>query len=371
MKQILLKGLLFSVIALGLISCSDDDDNNGGGTPEITTTGAYILNSGQMNKNNSQLSFYDFETKKVTSKVFQSQNGGLEIGDTGNNMVIYGGKMYIIATNSNKIYITDLKGKLLQYNKTQDAIIEPLNSANQPQKPREGLAHGGKVYVSVYDGYVLRIDTTTMKVDKIVEVGKYPEQMTITQNNKLYVANSGYGSGTTVSLVDLNTFTETKKIEVRINPSNLVSDASGNVYIVSFGNYKDIPSALQKYDPATDKVTVIGESAATKIKMSKDGKKIYIINSVYGADGVTVTLPYYDVVTGKLEPSFITAPASFDITKSYTVSVDPVNGDIYLATSDYSTNGDMYIFGADGTFKTSFDTGGINPMGVFFITEVK
>lgn len=371
MKKILFNSLLLSILAFGFASCSDDDDN-GGYIPEITTTGIYVLNSGQNSNNNSVLSFYNPETGQVTSNIFKNQNDGLILGKTANNMVVYGGKMYILVTGSNKIFITDLKGKLLKYDDGSEAIISPLNSANQPQEPREGLAHGGKVYVTVYDGYVLRIDTTTMKVDKTVKVGNYPEQMTITNNSKMYVANSRTESNT-ISLVDLNTFTETKKIEVRVNPSNLTSDANGNVYIVSFGNYGDIKSALQKYDPSTDKVTVIGENYATKMQLSKDGKKIYIVNSIYDENwNQTVTLPYYDITNQKYETSsFVTIPVSVDLSKAYTLSVDPVSGDIYVATSDYSTNGDMHIFSADGTYKSSFDTGGINPMGAYFITSEK
>lgn len=375
MRKFLLYGVLTSMLALGFASCSSVDDEPWT-EPEVVTEGVYILNSGSSSaKINSTLGYYNPETKSYTKNIFDNQND-MTIGNTGNDMVIYGSKMYILATVSNKIYITDLKGKLLKYSDGKtDAIISPMNDT-EPAEPRYAVAHGGKVYVSTKAGFVARIDTTSMTIDKTVTVGPNPEQMTVI-NNTLYVPNSGYGDGNTVSAVDLNSFTETKKIDVVQNPCYTAADSKGNLYIASWGKTwggSNVKSQLQKYNPSTDKVTAIGTDIATLIAMSKDGSKLFLIKQIWGAEGQANEINYYDVNNEKVvtDPYFKLPEASKNaLNKAYSISVDPVSGDIYISTSDYSTNGDMYVFGADGTYKDKFDTQGVNPIGAYFVTGIK
>lgn len=373
MKKFLVTGILFSLAVFSFTSCDSDDDDTPWVEPEVKTTGVYILNSGSMGQNNSTLDYYDPTTNIYTGKIFENQNNNLKIGDTGNNMVIYGSKMYIFATNSNKIYITDLKGKLLKYEDNTDAIISPLNASNQPQKPREGVAYNGKVYVSLYDGYVAKIDTSSMNITQTVQVGTYPEQLAVAKN-KLYVANSGYGDGTTVSEIDLNNFTVSKTINVEVNPNKVLSDKNGNVYIISWGKYSnDSQAILQKYDPSKDEFTVLGRKIASKGALNKDQSKLLLIAQVYDETwNSTTKFQTFDLNSNTLdEKSFITPPSDFDASKAYCITVDPTNGDIYVGLSDYKTNGSMYVFSSDGTYKTKLNTNGINPMGAYFVTGTK
>lgn len=374
MKKFILKGIALSLLTLGFVSCSSDDDDPWV-EPEFIN-GAYILNSGKMNNNNANLGFYDFETDKYTSKVFFNQNNGTSIGDTGNDMVIYGSKMYILATNSNKIYITDLKGKLLKYSNGDDAIIDPKNDANEAAKPRFGTSHGGKVYVSLYSGHVARIDTTSMLIDGKVQVGAFPENL-IAVNNNLYVSNAGYGNGETVSIVNLNQFKETSKLTVTLNPNGLASDNNGNIYIASFGKTwggSNVMPQLQKYNPATSELTNLGTDIATKIVMNKDKNKLFIIKENWDNNGAPANdVTYYDIQKNEMvTDTYFKIPegSNVNLKHAYTMSIDPNNGDIYISTSDYSNTGDMHIFSADGTYKKSFDTGGINPMGAYFVSRI-
>lgn len=369
MNQFLLKAIFFSIITLGFVSCSSDDDEPWI-EPEVTTTGVYILNSGKMGDDNANLGYYDLSKNVDTKNIFTNQNSQ-PLGDSGQDMVIYGSKMYISVTGSNKIYITDLKAKLLKYSNGASAIIDPKNDKNEPEGPRFLAADGGKVYVSLKTGYVARIDTATLTIDKKVKVGSYPEQI-IATNNKLYVANSGYGYDNTVSVIDLNSFTETKKIDVVVNPNFLVKDNNNNIYVLSWGRTwggANIKSSLQKLNATSEEVTALGTDIATKMAMNRSKDKIYIINEVYDSNwNLTINLSYYDLKTNKhVKTSFVTATGNIDLSKAYSISVDPVNGNIYIGTSDFSNTGDMYIFSENGTFISKFDTGGLNPMGAYFV----
>ena len=64
-----------------------------------------------------------------------------------------------------------------------------------------------------------------------------------------YSTEVGYDK--TVSVVDLSTFTEIKKLDVVLNPTRIQADEQGNVYVVSMGNYADIPNTVQKINTET------------------------------------------------------------------------------------------------------------------------
>lgn len=339
-------------------SCSNDDDPAPENPDTITkTTGVYVLNSGKWNGNNSTLDFYNPETKTLTSKVFFTENGR-GLGDTANDMLIYGSKMYIAVSISNIIEITDLNGKSLK-------TISPKDDAGIPQQPRKLESYNGKVYVTLFDGHLACIDTTTLEITKKVKVGANPEAV-CQVNGKLYVANSGaYNtvSDSTLSVVDAATFVtsaETKKVV--INPTVLSKDSEGDLYILSMGNYKDIKNTLQRMDAATGKVETICN--ATAFTICKD--IIYAYYSQWGDPNVKFIK--YDAKNEKiLTENFITDGTVLN--NLYSISSDPVNGNIYISTSDYVNTGDVYVFSAEGKLLHNFGTSGLNPIGAFFVTS--
>lgn len=361
-KKNLLKSVFIAAIAIFMVSCENDDDENW--IQPSVTTGAYILNSGNMDRNNANLAYYNAETGNVTYDVFGNMNGK-GLGDTGQDMLIYGSKMYITATGSNVIYVLNKEGVIIKE-------IYPKNSQNQPDQPRSLAASEGKLYVSLYNGYVARIDTVSLSIDAKVQVKTYPEQITIT-NKKLYVANSGQGTEKTVSVIDLANFEATPtSIEVIINPTNLVSDAQGNVYVISLGDYGSIPNTLQKIDTKTNAVTNLG----TATKMALSNNKIYIIYTTYNADYTAESkLLWYDISTSQMHnESFVSltndAGSAIDLSKASSISIDPDTKSFYIGTApSYTSNGDMYIFDSTGKFQKKFDTGGINVMGAYFVTK--
>lgn len=326
------------------------------------TTGVYILNSGRFGYNNASLSFYDVNTEKVTSNYFRSKNGR-QLGDAGQDMVVYGSKTYIAVYNSNVIEVIDKDGISL-------ASIQPKNTAGQPQSPRYFTKADGYVYVTLYDGHVAKIDTTSLTISGQIAVGRNPEQITVS-NNKLFVANSGgmgyndpnLGYDKTVSVIDIATFSVVETVEVVLNPTEITTDAQGNVYVISMGDYGAIPNTMQRIDPINYAVTTLGNAT----KMAAAGDKIYTYYSQYDASwNQIITFHIYDTAAGTMGNSFITDGTEVD--KPYCLSVDPITGDIYVGTSDYRNNGDMYVFSAAGKLKKRFEVG-LNPMGAYFLTN--
>src|SRR5690554_7633002 len=75
----------------------DDPDR-----PSASVKGFYLLNEGNMSMNKASLDFMDYETGEYKRNVFSQANpdlvGGL--GDVGNDIGIYGSKLYVVVNAS-------------------------------------------------------------------------------------------------------------------------------------------------------------------------------------------------------------------------------------------------------------------------------
>ncbi|MBP1619077.1 MAG: hypothetical protein H6Q14_2904 [Bacteroidetes bacterium] len=353
-KNFTIKSFIFASLALFFISCSDNEEETNGFDTSIV--GGYVLNSGSWGQNNSTLSYYDTDNATLTSSVFETQNDGLNLGDTGEDILIYGNKMYISVSTSGIIYITDKTGKEIS-----SIIYNPNGTA---LNPRHFASSGGYVYASYYGGYVARIDTTTNAIDKQVAVGSYPEEIAVSGEN-LYVTNSRTDS--TISVIDLTTFTKTEDITVVLNPTVIRADGNGNLFVISMGNYGTILNTLQRiYSDNT--VETIGNG--TLIALNPAKTKLYNIYAQYGASNIYYTV--YDISSKSIETSpFVSSTtASGFAADPYSISVNPKDGNVFIGVSDYSSESSMYIVDpSTGDLASSFTTGGINPVGIYFLSE--
>jgi YVTN family beta-propeller protein len=354
-KKILNFLMLITTVSPFLTSCDSGKDTQVK-TPEVSA-GVFVLNEGQFEKNNASLTYYDFTTGFGSNDIFLDKNNR-GLGDTGQDMIKYGSKLYIAVYGSNTIEVVDAASGI------------SLKSFSL-QSPRSLTAANGKVYIVQFDGHVAQMDTTTYAIDKTIAVGPGPNKSVIA-NAKLYVANSGSfaAKDSTISVINLSTFSETKKIVVNLNPyGEMQADSYGNVYIVSNGNYSNIPGKFQRIEAGTDKVTDINIPVQGFVI---EGDNAYIFNysvdfSTWQAAAGTSTITVYDVKNEKKLNDNIITSSSVELTP-YSIAVNPITKDIYLGTTDYSTKGKMYCFDSTGKSKFSFSTG-ISPSKTVFISK--
>jgi YVTN family beta-propeller protein len=338
-------------------SCSKDEPEE---PPVIIhdpeTTGAFILNQGLMGENNSVLSFYNLEEKLLIPGLYRTVNGK-GLGDSAEQLLVYGSKTYITVTYSNRLVVLDEAGKEIK-------SITP--AGNQPMNPRRMVAADGKLYVSYYYGHaVAELDTATLEFGRTVAVGRYPEHIAFT-GGKLYVANSGgldyeTGYANTVSVIDQATFTLEKEIEVVTNPVRIADDSQGDLYLISMGNYADIPNSLQRIDGKTGAVSTLGN--ASLFTLVND--KLYTVYAQWGKP--EIEFKRYDLLTETVDlERFITDGTTFKAPSA--IGVDPLNGTIFIADAeDYKTTGTLYIFSPEGKLQSKEETGGLNPNDIVFI----
>ncbi|MDR1631407.1 MAG: hypothetical protein LBR97_00715 [Dysgonamonadaceae bacterium] len=338
--------IIFSLLLfLTVFTACEKNDPIPGNEP-VVSSGVFILNQGYQGQNNSGISYYYFKTRETT---FDIMNGTL--GDTGQDMIIYGSKLYVSVFGSSVINVIDLKT-------TTSLKIIPVKDGEQPRGPRYLASYNGKVYASTYDGNVIRIDTTTLSIEAVTKVGSYPEGIAAA-HGKLYVANSNglnYPNfDNTLSVVDIATFTETKRITVGLNPNYLATDAYGDIYLSYKGNYGDIPNGMQKIDTNTDEVTGLeGVSSGESFTIVDD--ILYYFNVVYNFDGSTgCTYGRYDVKTEQKVPGELISDGT-KINTAFAIGVDPDSKDVYI--SDINPN-KIYIFGVDGVCKETISEAGV------------
>lgn len=353
-----LSSLLLIVIALPLFTACDPTEVIHE-TPTVST-GVFVLNSGKWKANNASLTYYDFATSFASADLFLDKNNR-GLGDTGQDMIVYGSKLYIAVSTSSIIEVVNAKTGV------SIKSIPMLNTAKEPISPRTLTAANGRVNIVLYDGHVTQLDTTNLTLGTAIEVGPNPDGSVIA-NNKLYVANTGgYNAvkDSTISVINLATFTEEKKITVNLNPQFLKADGYGDVYVISNGDYKLIPGKFQRIEAGTNKVTDIAVKAKNFDIL---GDELFIYNFDYDANwqAANKNITVYDVKNEKVITETL-VQTTIDKTP-YCINVDPTTKNIYLGVTDYKNNGKMYCFKEDGTLNFTFTTG-LNPIKTIFITN--
>ncbi|PZR29962.1 MAG: hypothetical protein DI535_00205 [Citrobacter freundii] len=352
------KLLLSASVLLFLASSCNKDDDPAPETPKVTT-GLYILNEGNFNQNNSSLSYYNIATKTTTTDFFQKANG-YAFGDTGNDILLYGGKIYIVMNVTSTVEVADA----FTAKSIKRLEFKQSNGANR--EPRYAVPFRNKVFVSSYDGTVAVIDTASLAIEKFITVGKNPDGMVIS-GDKLYVSNSGGLTAefdSTLSVVDPVAMTELQKIKVGKNPGSITADNSGNLYVACGGNYFDINPSLVKVSTATNSVVKSADTTVGRIRFY-DGL-LYTTGGYFGSPYVR-TLNTTDFA--QTRANFVTDGTT--IKAPYGINFDPENGDVYITDSKgFLESGEVFCFDKNGKKKFNFSVApGVGPNTVVLIRQ--
>ncbi|MES2826891.1 MAG: YncE family protein [Bacteroidota bacterium] len=365
----LLFGLLFASLAFGACRKSPvpipEETNETLFLPEPSSRvkGLYLVNEGNMYMNKASIDYVDFTKGSYRKNLYNQVNPEITkgLGDVGNDIGVYGSKLYVLLNGSNKVEVMDVKtGKRIQQ-------IDLLNC-------RYITFNGGKAYVSAYfgqvgdpnspNGIIAEIDTTTLRETRRVQVGRQPEELAVVEG-KLYVANSGGYTPSnyehTISVVDLSSFKVTARIEAGINLHRLKADKYGDLYVTSRGNYVDIPSRLYIINTRTETVKKVIDISVGNLAIDDDLAYVYSteFNGLTGKNTVSYAmLDIKDEVL--LNRKFITDGTDKEIKVPYGIAIHPNSKDVFVTdATDYVTPGRLYCFDANGKKKWSVETGDI------------
>lgn len=359
--------LMGCVLPLFYASCDDMEDKPVTSTVEgqITETGTaeiYILSEGLFNLNNSSLTRYSFRTHQLKTNYFSTINKR-GLGDTANDIALYGNKLYIVVNVSSTLEVVDFT--------TGQSIKQiPMRTENgSSRQPRHIAFHKDKAYVCSFDGTVARIDTTSLEIEAMVKAGRNPESLCV-QNEKLYVSNSGgldYSEGigvdNTVSVIDLASFTEIKKITVGPNPGCILPDSENFVYVATHGkNIVEGDYHLVKINSHTDEVERVFDEKVMNFAIQ--GNVGYLYNYNYQTEDASIKM--FNLQTGEtIREHFITDGTQ--IHTPYGIHINPYSGNIYITEAySYTVTGDVLCFNQNGQLQFRLNRIGLNPNTVVF-----
>lgn len=327
--------------------------------PRLTgVSGFYLLNEGNMGSNKASLDYFDETTGIYTRNIYAERNPSAvkELGDVGNDLCIYGSRLYAVINCSHKVEVMH----------AADARrITHIDIAN----PRYAIGYGRHIYVSSYVtpnrndpkaplGAVYKIDTLSLEVVDHVDVGYQPEEMAIV-GGKLYVANSGgYRKpdyDRTVSVIDINSFTPAGSIDVAINLHRLRSDSRGMLYVTSRGDNATIPSRLYVVDPHRSRV--VNEIDTPIDNLWIHGDSAYIYHAERGNNSYAIL----NLLTHRIDDTAIIKDGTDSgIKLPSLIAVHPITREIFIADArNYVSSGRLHCYSPEGIRLWTQTTGEI------------
>ena len=344
--------------------------------PDARPAGMYLLNEANMGSNKSSIDYVDFRNAYYVRNIYAERNPEVvkELGDVGNDIQIYGNKLYAVINCSHKVEVMDVR------------TCKRIGQVDIPNCRYIRFAKG-KAYVSAYVGpvaidpnaqlgAVYEVDTASLAVTRKVTVGYQPDELEVL-GEYLYVANSGgyrapdYDS--TVSVVEIYGMKQIQKIPVGINLHRIRKDRYGKLWVTSRGDYNTIPSRLYVLDrkDKNSKEMVVKDTLdipCSEMYIQGDSLYFYSVEWNKQPERNTVTYGIIDVRTGHLVTAhFITDGTEQDIVIPYGICVHPTTGDIYVTDAkNYVSSGVLHCYDRHGKKKWSVRTGDIPAHMAFY-----
>ncbi len=337
----------FCLFILFLSSCKKAVSSFSLDTNELKN-GFLVLNEGLFNLNNASLSWMDLSTGKVTEDLFL-QKTGRKLGDTGNDLLRYGNKIYIIVNVSSTVEILNAKtGVSIKQ-------LEMIHNGKARQ-PRNLACYGGKVFISCFDGYVDVIDTVGLQIEKRIKVGDNPENMLVV-NDRLFVSNSGGlnpSLDSSISVIDCKSLVELDKIIVGKNPGKIVAQNDSTLFVHVRGDYSTFPSVLKKVNLGISKNQ---ETISLKISGIEKMENLLLI---YTSESVSL----YDMKTNAtINSDFISLNG---IKTLYRIQYVEVLKQLFVFDANaYTNSGYVHRFSNSGEFIQKIHVG-LNPNSLIY-----
>ena len=340
-----------AVLLLALCSLQCSKDNAVAPLPPASAHAVYVLNEGNFQCGNATLSEVLPDSSKAYPDVFAAANGR-GLGDTGNSLTLHNGRLYIVVNGSNRVEVVDARtAKLLK------TIACPAGAS-----PRHIVFDAaGTGYISnLYTRSVSVYDDATNSITVELPVGENPEQMLVA-NGRLFVTNSGFGNGRTVSVIDVVSRLAGSPLAVGDNPGAIAALNDSIAVVLCTGAYNDFnnpdddtPGMLFWLNTRACTVfdSLLLGGHPQRIAIDKSGM-LYTVQ----ADGIQrVTLS-----TKTRTDRFI--PGAY-----YSVAFDGTRDRLYLTNPlDFVQPGTLGVYSLSGV-KTAEYTVGIIP-GAIVVTE--
>lgn len=332
----------------------------------------YILNEGVMGMGNSSIDFYDFADGTYVTDAFPAANPdvALGLGDTGNDLAVYGGKLWAVMNGSDLVEVMDA------------STMEHIRAIDVPAC-RDIAFSGRYAYVTSWagnvsddgdrTGMVYRIDINSLSIAGTVEVGYQPEDIAVL-DGKIYVANSGGmtdGYDNRLSIIDEDSFSLERAVEIAANICDIAPDVYGRLWISSPGDYYSVHSGIYVYDTVSG--TVLKSEPGANIlpewindirvsSMYSTGSHLWVLGNENEWDSTAGAGKYYlytiDCQALTMTRTELSRTGAESISNPYGIWVSPDEKTIAITdAASYTEPGYILFLDANLNFVSSFQTG--------------
>ena len=233
--------------------------------------------------------------------------------------------------------------------------------------PRGMAVAAGTAFVpSLYGAAVTPISLATLTAGTPIPVGDNPEGIAAV-GTRVYVANSGFGAGSTLSVIDAATQAVVETVELGCaGPNDVLADGDGDVWVLCTGasdfttGEVTADGQVVTVDGATGAVvardrfageTIGGAALGTDLAFDRDRNAVFALQSRAGADDRVVRYDAGANVRGLV----------LDVGGADVAGIAVGDGRIYLgrldAANPFSDDGEVTVHTIDGTQTASFGAG--------------
>jgi hypothetical protein len=358
----------FSLWACGLVlccismSCVDTTST----TKSVYASGVFVTNEGLFPSGSGSVSFFNRNDTTVTNNIFESANGGANLGSVVQSMAIQGNSAYIVVNNANKILIVN-SGDFTKTGVMDNTVLPryflPLTTT------KAYISEYGKDTATGKNAGAIRVyDVVNNQITKRILLNtKGANQMLLT-GAKVYVGNDGgniVGSAvdSVISVVTANGDSLLKTIPLgagAYNVKGMALDINNDLWILCTGSW-DRPASTGKLIKLHGEVverTFDIPIGATELVTDASKYNLYFIadNKIYTKDilnfGATPPTVWMN------NPAFKTL---------YGMGFDPKSGFFFVADAgNFTSAGQIHVINpSDKSLKYSKAVG-IVPNGFYF-----
>jgi len=370
---------LLTVTALLMTGCdlfgSNDDDSR------RITTDVVIANSGNFSAQDGSLTLYSPSDSAAT----------LDDIDVSfiNSLALHNDRLFVVDNTQ-----ADNAGKITTFDTEELGPIDQISDLQRPPR-RIAFPSENKGYVTNLSRFENRTpDTSTVSVvdlqentvTKRIDVGRSPEGIAVAAG-KAFVANSADG---TLSVLDTeaDAVTSTLSLEGCPSPKGVFVDGEDEVAVVCQGS-ADRSSEVLFLDPSAEQVVSrvglgapVGSANATQSSYySEEAEELYAISGVetfgFGGQAGTGEIFRVDTDANTLDVT-LEVPQNNEFVNITAVGYDDTTQDLYvtrLPVDDsggplFSANGIALVLDREGSVVTRFETGN-TPGYVTFLRETQ
>ncbi|MGE6396687.1 T9SS type A sorting domain-containing protein [Chryseobacterium scophthalmum] len=309
------------------------------------TEGVLVLNEGGAGSNNAEISLINNQSA-LTNNYFKLKNNNATLGDTAQDIKIFGDKIFVVLNISNQIKVI---------NKSDFTLITTIST--NLNNPRYIAFNGNKAYVtnwgsgsSTTDDYVAVFNLNNYTHETNIPVGNGPEKI-FSKNNKLYVLlKGGYGLNHFMDVINTTTNTVESQVNVGDSP-NSIFEKDNLLYIMSSGD-PYLPTSfgtLTVYN-TTSQTTVSSTTFPVGVKpsyMDTDGTNIYYMNeaSIYKTPIASPSINTSPIAVTPITVNSYGTAYGFNIVNNKIYAADP---------SGYIAAGKIYTYDLQGSLLNTF-----------------